>query len=175
MSWPDQDGPLAYLQSTEEVLRPEQSETGFPPSEVLELFGEIELKSQSKSPVSQAVASSWTTAWHPYHSRTRINATSAGLRISWLRPSSINRARTRTRPGSIRGRPSPFPPKRQHRQILAGMDAPFCFGEYQYALPFFGASSVLSAFSIIPSPLQAWETPSLFSCFSVPGALVGCS
>jgi hypothetical protein len=39
---------LAYLQSTEEVLRPEQSETGFPSSEVLELFGEIELKSQSK-------------------------------------------------------------------------------------------------------------------------------
>jgi hypothetical protein len=124
--------------------------------------------------VSQAVASSWTTAWHPYRSLIRINATNVEPRISWLRPSSINRARTRTPPGSIRGRPNRFPPKRLPLQFLEVMDVPFFFGKCQHALPFFGASSVLSAFSITPSRPQVWETLSLFFCFSVPGALVGC-
>uniref|UniRef100_E6PXJ9 Uncharacterized protein n=1 Tax=mine drainage metagenome TaxID=410659 RepID=E6PXJ9_9ZZZZ len=91
--------------------------------------------------MSQAVAWSGTTLWHPYRSRTPINASSAEPRTSWLRQSSINREHTITPLGSIRGRLSPFPPKRLLRQILADMDGHFCFGEYQYALPSFGDSS----------------------------------
>jgi hypothetical protein len=63
-----QDGLSIYLQSLEEVQRPEISWTVLLASGVLDQIGEFELKSQSKSPVSQAVASSGTTAWHPYRS-----------------------------------------------------------------------------------------------------------
>ncbi len=41
---------------------------------VVAQFQRIELKSQSKSPVSQGVARSGKTQWHPYCSQTLINA-----------------------------------------------------------------------------------------------------
>ena len=112
------------------------SETGFPPSGKLDRFGEVELKSQSKSPVSQAVASSGTTAWHPYRSRIRINATSAVPRTSWLRPSSINREHTLTPPGSIRGRLSPFLRRRLHHPVPGVISGLFWFGDPQLLIFF---------------------------------------
>jgi len=39
-----------------------------PPQALLDQMRRVELKSQSRNPVSQAVARSWTTAWHPYRS-----------------------------------------------------------------------------------------------------------
>ena len=65
----DQDGKSLYLQSPEWVPRIERcAVTSFClPVRWLNLR-EIELKSQSRSPVSQAVARSGTTEWHPYRS-----------------------------------------------------------------------------------------------------------
>jgi hypothetical protein len=64
----DQDGSALYLQSHESVQQTETCRSEFQPACALDRFEEIELKSQSRSPVSQAVASSWTTAWHPFRS-----------------------------------------------------------------------------------------------------------
>ncbi len=79
MSWPDQDGPLAYLQSTEEVLRPEQSETGFPSSGVLEQFGGIELKSHRRARCRKLSPA------HGQRHGIRIAAKPVSLRTVWDR------------------------------------------------------------------------------------------
>jgi hypothetical protein len=167
-------GKSHYLQSLVWVRRPGERWLAFNVAIKLARLGPIELKFSSENPVLQGVARSGTTEWHPYRSSVRINATNAEPRISWLRPSSINRAHIRTRPGSTRGRPNPILRRLPRRHILVGTGDHSCFGEYQYALPFFGASLVLLAFSITLSPRQLWETRSLFSCFSVLRALVGC-
>jgi hypothetical protein len=70
---------------------------------VVAQFQRIELKSQSKSPVSQGVARSGKTQWHPYCSQTLINATNVEPRILWLRPYFTNRERALIPACLIRG------------------------------------------------------------------------
>jgi hypothetical protein len=65
--------------------------------------------------VSRAVARSGKTLWHPYCSRTLINATNAEPRISWLLPSSTSRGRARIPALSIRERPNPTRRRRSLR------------------------------------------------------------
>jgi hypothetical protein len=59
--------------------------------------------------------------------RTRINATSAGPRTSWLRPSSINREHT-TPPGSIRRRPNRSMRRRLHHPVPVVSSGRFLLG-----------------------------------------------
>ncbi len=69
----------------------------------------IELKSHSKSPVSQGVARSGTAEWHPYRSSIRINATNAETRTSWLLRLSITKEREHIPALFIREQPNPIP------------------------------------------------------------------
>ena len=142
---------------------------------VVAQFQRIELKSQSKSPVSQGVARSGKTQWHPYCSQTLINATNVEPRISWLPPSCTNREHGPFPAYSMRGQANPIQHKPLRRRILADIYDPCYYGEFQYVLLSFGPSSVSLAFSIVLNPLYHWETRSLFCCFSESRALVGCS
>ena len=109
---------------------------------VVAQFERIELKSQSKSPVSQGVARSGKTQWHPYCSQTLINATNVEPRISWLPPSCTNREHAPFPAYSIRGQANPIQHKPLRRRILADMSDPCYYGEFQYVLLSFGPSSV---------------------------------
>jgi hypothetical protein len=135
----------------------------------------IELKSHSRSPVSQGVARSGTAEWRPYRSSIHINATNAEPRTSWLLQSSTSRGPAHIRVRSIRVRASPIRPSPLHRRILADMDALFCFGGYRHALRSFGALPALGEFLGIQSQQQDLETRLSFSCFLVRRVLQVCS
>ena len=126
-------------------------------------FQRIELKSQSKSPVSQGVARSGKTQWHPYCSQTLINATNVEPRISWLPPSCTNREHAPFPAYSIRGQANPIQHKPLRRLILADIYDPCCYGGFQYVL----LSSVGLRRSLWHSQSSLnlryhWETRSLF-------------
>jgi hypothetical protein len=89
----------------------------------------IELKSHSKSPVSQGVARSGTAEWHPYRSSIRINATNAETRISWQLPLSTTKEREHILGLFIRELPNPILHLRSLRPSLGGTFGPSLFGD----------------------------------------------
>ena len=96
------------------------------------------------------------------------NATSVEPRISWLRPSSINRAHTRTPPGSILGTTQSFSAQAVKPPVLRRYTRPLFLWGFGIFFAVFWGSAGLRAIARNPGSLGTVEGPIGFLvCFGL--------